>query len=105
MDNMSKSGLLVALLAFVLSSCAHVTGSKGPPDGLKMLIEPAVRAVYYDTQVVIGDCPHAHEIAPLLATVGAATVAQGVSRIGDALRSEERRVGKECVSTCRSRRS
>src|SRR3546814_15779691 len=52
-----------------------------------MLIEPAVRAVYYDTQVVIGDCPHAHEIAPLLATVGAAIVAQGVSRIGDALKA------------------
>src|SRR3546814_10289478 len=27
----------------------------------------------------------------------------GTGGIGDALRSEERRVGKECVSTCRSR--
>src|SRR3546814_18522218 len=29
--------------------------------------------------------------------------ANGVTELGEAARSEERRVGKECVSTCRSR--
>src|SRR3546814_11119470 len=31
------------------------------------------------------------------------TAAQQYAQIGNAVRSEERRVGKECVSTCRSR--
>src|SRR3546814_4002958 len=33
------------------------------------------------------------------------TVRQAKFQIGDMVRSEERRVGTECVSTCRSRRS
>src|SRR3546814_11333953 len=32
-------------------------------------------------------------------------VTQAFTRLGETLRSEERRVGKECVSTCRSRGS
>ena len=43
----------------------------------------------------------------LVAMIGARTAAMGFNRIVDreidALRSEERRVGKECVQPCRSR--
>src|SRR3546814_10389485 len=36
-------------------------------------------------------------------TVPCARLLTGVTKAGDGNRSEERRVGKECVSTCRSR--
>src|SRR3546814_17823159 len=47
----------------------------------------------------------AREDAPLFGAVGDAAAGDGAGRQPDQLaaRSEERRVGKECVSTCRSR--
>src|SRR3546814_16080354 len=41
---------------------------------------------------------HAHRKQPALCEI---PFGRGVERVGD-IRSEERRVGKECVSTCRS---
>src|SRR3546814_7883956 len=41
--------------------------------------------------------------SPCRLLVGSIFLASGSSCFGRALRSEERRVGKECVSTCRSR--
>src|SRR3546814_19947698 len=41
---------------------------------------------------------------PSYASIGSASiVVLTILRLGQGLRSEERRVGKECVSTCRSR--
>src|SRR3546814_18300528 len=39
-------------------------------------------------------------VAPFIVTLGMMTIARGLALVA---RSEERRVGKECVSTCRSR--
>src|SRR3546814_15790816 len=58
-----------------------------PPPPTSTRTAPPFPSTTLFRSVVIGDCPHAHEIAPLLATVGAAIVAQGVSRIGDALKA------------------
>src|SRR3546814_697476 len=67
-------------------------------DGLRKYVsvgEPVV-ILFEDTGIrVFNKPPNLH----LLSTVG---LLRGLERVG-VIRSEERRVGKECVSTCRSR--
>src|SRR3546814_7910857 len=59
-------------------------------------------------RVRAGTLEHAHDHGGLAREIGVRGIIVGAEfdarHIGDAdLRSEERRVGKECVSTCRSR--
>ncbi|WP_448097645.1 hypothetical protein [Luteibacter yeojuensis] len=82
---MSILRISVAATTCFLVSCSTVTGEKGPPAALTRTVSP--HEVYYDTQVVMGGCPSSQEVAPLVAAVGAAMVAQGISRVGDALKA------------------
>src|SRR3546814_20570917 len=66
------------------------------PASFRALWEPLLRQGPIEVQV-FGDIPADKAIAEVAATIGALKPRTASKR------SEERRVGKECVSTCRSR--
>src|SRR3546814_13744934 len=70
-------------------------------EGLYVTLEPQANWKVLLDRVITGELDGAHMLAgqPLAATIGFGTKAHIVTPF----RSEERRVGKECVSTCRSR--
>lgn len=69
-------------LATLIAGCApHIAGTERPPSILPQ------DKVYYDTQTVVGPCATDAEAAPLLAAVASAVIAQGVNRIGDAIKA------------------
>src|SRR3546814_8250143 len=73
-------------------------GIMAPPPERRSPIMRALRAEVW------GSAPYGVEMACALIELGAdTTVASILRKEAKARRSEERRVGKECVSTCRSR--
>src|SRR3546814_15681923 len=66
----------------------------GLPDGVWNVVNGDKEAV---------DALLQHPDVPAISFVGSTPVGEYIYRQGTSHRSEERRVGKECVSTCRSR--
>src|SRR3546814_4677367 len=82
--------------------CALVTGVQTCALPISQLLAPALRLPRMrQPQRFLGTGDADVEQAPLF--VQAAFLDAGLVRQVAVLRSEERRVGKECVSTCRSR--
>src|SRR3546814_18890846 len=86
------------------SDLAHgYSASKGIP-GLRR-----AQASYYARRFGVELDPETEVVVTLGSKEGLANLAQAITAPGDVVlapnpsRSEERRVGKECVSTCRSR--
>src|SRR3546814_16752916 len=87
--------------------CARVRWYGAPRLGQHGLeiVHPSYRVVGDDEAGALGDS--LDPVYPAIEGIGPATlrklIGQALDRLPDADRSEERRVGKECVSTCRSR--
>src|SRR3546814_20265110 len=68
---------------------------------------PARRPYFHEQQAAVGDPPRRRAGLRRILSVGRRRVERcgpdALARVDAALRSEERRVGKECVSTFRSR--
>src|SRR3546814_20256583 len=83
--------------------CGH-TGFKGRIGVFEAIkVDETVRRYIYAGGDEAMIAKHAFLKAPTLASAARAMVAKGLTTPEEAIRSEERRVGKECVSTCRSR--
>src|SRR3546814_7575233 len=54
-------------------------------------------------QAAVADHPEPDAVVVQVGDLAAQVEPQELHQVADLLRSEERRVGKECVSTCRSR--
>src|SRR3546814_9084857 len=102
------------MLLFFFSSirrhtrCALVTGVQtcALPIYQPMRLEEGVEAVQHDARLHHGTPRLRIEVddfGEMLADVDDQRLADGLAALRGAARSEARRVGKECVSTCRSR--
>lgn len=77
-----KPWMMSLAAAVILSGCApHIAGIERPP---APLVPPDV---YYDTQAVVGPCDASAESVVILSAIAAAVIAQGVNRIGDAIKA------------------
>lgn len=79
-----QARMAIIISTALLMSCAQIAGDQKPP-ALK-----GSNDVYYGTEVVLGPCGDGPESAILVSLV-AAVVAQGVNRIGDALKAAANR--------------
>lgn len=79
---MRNSATAILAMGSTLAACApHIAGSERPPADI------ASSNVYYDTQTIVGPCATDAEALPLVAAVASAIIAQGVNRIGTAIKS------------------